>query len=320
MLQPSALFTEDIRAYQVHALNYGRCPLCERGLAQGDKVYAGLLSDGTFALACEGCKKNLKREIKAFVYHPKEYDVPGKDTLLWRYQDFPKFVSLLDSGELFFTRADIFEDTFEGARGFNFQRETIYEASKLELTLKAKSKLLANGNDNPTVDEIDVLAKEEMKAFIESQEGKRKDYFVSCWHANERESEAMWKLYISAKNQGIAIQTTMERLCYSIGKTDFEVGCVKYISYETPLGVDSTPIWYKRTAFQHEKEVRAIFREPGNASAGLMIRIDLDMLIEKVYISPSAPGWFASLVGNVLKKYGLDKKVEHSKLDEKPIY
>lgn len=320
MLQPSTLFTDDIRAFQVHALNYGRCPSCDRGLAQGEKVYVGTLVDGIMTVACESCKKQLSTVSRSMVFHPKEFKVPNQDTVLWRYQDFPKFVSLLDSKELFFTRADNFEDAFEGARGFNFQKDAIYEESKPELTLKAKRRLMEGGNDNPTEDEITDAVNEEMEALIEDQERKRKNYFVSCWHANERESEAMWRLYITAKNQGVAIQTTMERLCYAIGKTDFEIGKVNYISYAAPLGVDNTPIWYKRTAFQHENEVRAIFWEPGNTADGMKVRMDLDILIEKVYISPSAPGWFAKLVENVMKKYGLDKSVEHSKLDYKPIY
>ena len=320
MIQPSSLFPDEIRAYQIYSLYYGKCTLCGRELAQGDKVYVGNLADGTLAVVCETCKDQLVHEIKPYVYHPKEFCVPQKDTLLWRYQDFPKFVSLIDSGELFFTRADDFEDSFEGARGFYFQKDAIYESLKPEFSLKAKSILLKRGIDNPNDDEIDVLVKEETKKFIESQELKRKDYFVSCWHANERESEAMWKLYISAKNQGVAIQTTMERLCYSIGKTGFEVGEVNYISFEKPLNVNDVPIWYKRTAFKHENEVRVIFKETGSSKRGMPVRTDLNMLIEKVYVSPSAPLWFASLVESVLKKYGLNKKVEHSKLDENPIY
>lgn len=320
MMQPSTLFSEDIRAYQVHALNYGVCPHCSRGLSQGEKVYAGFLADGTMTVACEGCKGQLTHIQKSYVYHPKEYVVPKKETLLWRYQDFPKFVSLLDSGELFFTRADNFEDVFEGARGFNFQKDAIYEALKPSLTLKAKSQLIAAGNDSPTDNEVELVVADEMKKLVEGQEKRREEYYVSCWHANERESEAMWKLYISAKNQGVAIQTTMERLCYSIGKDGFEVGAVRYISYDQPLSVDDTPIWYKRTAFNHENEVRAIFREAGAMKAGMPVKMDLDMLIEKVYISPSAPGWFAKLVENVIIKYGLNKTVEHSKLDEKPTY
>jgi hypothetical protein len=189
-----------------------------------------------------------------------------------------------------------------------------------EISLKSKSLLHKKGKEKTTDDEVDVLTRVETKKFVKSQEQKRKDYFVSCWHANERESEAMWKLYISAKNQGVAIQTTMERLCYSIGKTGFEVGNVNYISYEKPLKVNDVPIWYKRTAFKHENEVRAIFKEAGSIRGGMPVEMDLNMLIERVYVSPSAPVWFANLVGSVLKKYGLNKLVEHSKLDESPIY
>ncbi len=320
MLQPSTLFSEEIRAYQIYSLYYGTCTLCTRKLAQGDMTYVGYLADGKMAVVCETCKDQLTHEIKHYVYHPKEYNVPNKDTLLWRYQDFPKFVSLLDSGELFFTRADYFDDTFEGARGFYFQKDAIYESMKPEFSLKAKSLLFKKGNDNPTEEEVDSLAMEEVKTFIKFQEQKRKEYFVSCWHANERESEAMWKLYISAKNQGVAIQTTMERLCYSVGKTGFEVGGVNYISFEEPLKVNDVPIWYKRTAFKHENEVRAIFKETGSTIEGMPVKMDLDMLIDKVYVSPSAPVWFANLVKSVLMKYGLNKKVEYSKLDENPIY
>ena len=40
--------------------------------------------------------------------------IPGAETQLWRFIDFPKFVSLLDQRALFFTRADKLEDPFEG--------------------------------------------------------------------------------------------------------------------------------------------------------------------------------------------------------------
>lgn len=321
MMQPPIKYSEETRAYLVHILNYGKCLICSRGLSQGESVYVGLLADRTFSVACDTCKSNLMKEIKHFVYHPKCYQVPPKDALLWRYMDFPKFVSLLDSGELFFTRADQFEDRFECARGFYFHKDAIYDTKKMkELTFKAKGQLMKSGIDNPTYEEIDAELKKEMQGMIQKQQEKRKEYFVSCWHSNDFESEAMWNLYISAKNQGVAIQSTVERLCYSLDNKDFEVGKVNYISFKEPLDIDSIPVWYKRTAFQHEQEVRAIIREAGVTSGGKPVAVDLDMLIEKVYISPSAPNWFASLVEHVLHNYGLNKKVEHSKLDNEPIY
>lgn len=320
MLQPSNLFPDETKAYQVHALNYGRCTLCNRGLSQGESIIVGLMEDDSLTVACEDCKDKIKRVIKRFVYHPKDFRVPSPDTVLWRYVDFPKFVSLLDSRELFFTRADKFEDKFEGARGFNFHKDAIYSSLKPQLTLKVRNELKKKGVNHPTDDVIEAELKKETLLLLNTQQKKREEYFVSCWHANDMESEAMWKLYISAKNQGIAIQTTMERLCYSIGSSNFELGAVNYISFEEPLGVDSIPVWYKRKAFQHEQEVRAVIRETGTSGVGKAVEVDLDLLIEKVYISPSAPTWFASLVERTMGRYGLKKMVEHSKLDEEPIY
>ena len=86
------------------------------------------------------------------------------------------------------------------------------------------------------------------------------------------------------------------------------------------LESDAEPIWYKRTAFKHENEVRAIFHEVGTCLEGMPVKMDLNIIIERVYISPSAPSWFAILVKRVMNKYGLNKPVEYSRLDEKPIY
>lgn len=45
---------------------------------------------------------------------PRE-TVPSGDSILWRFLDFPKLVSVLETRALFFTRADKLEDPFEGA-------------------------------------------------------------------------------------------------------------------------------------------------------------------------------------------------------------
>ena len=40
--------------------------------------------------------------------------IPAPDTTIWRFMDFPKFMSLINDGTLFFTRVDRLEDEFEG--------------------------------------------------------------------------------------------------------------------------------------------------------------------------------------------------------------
>ena len=42
-------------------------------------------------------------------------DIPPIDVQLWRYMNFAKFVSTLETRQLFFTRADKLDDSFEGA-------------------------------------------------------------------------------------------------------------------------------------------------------------------------------------------------------------
>lgn len=44
-----------------------------------------------------------------------DYSIPSDETVIWRFMDLAKFVSLLKDKALFMTRADKFEDQFEGA-------------------------------------------------------------------------------------------------------------------------------------------------------------------------------------------------------------
>jgi hypothetical protein len=39
----------------------------------------------------------------------------------------------------------------------------------------------------------------------------KRQVYISCWHANDDESEAMWVLYCGQKD-GIALQTSYQRL------------------------------------------------------------------------------------------------------------
>ena len=44
-----------------------------------------------------------------------DYIIPEDDSVIWRFLDLAKFISLLKDSALFMTRADKFEDQFEGA-------------------------------------------------------------------------------------------------------------------------------------------------------------------------------------------------------------
>lgn len=51
---------------------------------------------------------------------------------------------------------------------------------------------------------------------------------VSCWHENETESVAMWKLYVSGR-EGVAVKTTVQSLSQLLSKgRELKLGRVVY--------------------------------------------------------------------------------------------
>lgn len=52
----------------------------------------------------------------------------------------------------------------------------------------------------------------------------------------------------------------------------------------------------------------------------LTVQVDLDMLIENVYVSPYANNWFKELVEKEMKACGLDKPVVYSKMNEQALF
>ena len=90
-----------------------------------------------------------------------------------------------------------------------------------------------------------------------------------------------------------------------------------------------TPFLFKRISFEHEREIRAVIwntqtnRETVDEDDKVTIEIidhgkfsniDIETLIETIYVSPTAPSWFHKLVISILNKYNLDKPVIFSKL------
>lgn len=46
----------------------------------------------------------------------------------------------------------------------------------------------------------------------------RKNICISCWHCNDFESEAMWKLYSVNVCNAVAIEPTYQRLYHALGE------------------------------------------------------------------------------------------------------
>ncbi len=228
---------------------------------------------------------------------------------IWRYLDFAKFVSLINDRAVFFARADRFKDPFEGSYCKNVT-EVRTEYYRLD---------------------------EESSPFLigasEYARAMRSHTLISCWHMNDSESDAMWKLYIK-NDPGIAIQSTFERLrdCFnSYQDHSVYIGIVKYIDYDKDTiseGNTFTPYLFKRKAFEHERELRAVIdasRESKHPLSpaheyGMNVPVDLELLIENIYLSPLSGKWVGDLVESFLNKYKLKVQIRQSNLADRPIY
>jgi len=76
---------------------------------------------------------------------------------------------------------------------------------------------------------------------------------------------------------------------------------------------------YKRKSYEHEKELRAVIMNRNN-SQGKIVKVDLNILINRVYVAPNSKKWFYELLKKTLVRFGLSKEVINSVIDKSPLY
>lgn len=243
---------------------------------------------------------------------------------LWRYMDLAKFMSFLDSGALYFARSDTLGDPFEGS--VPVPNVEFYEKLKIDDELRKK---VYPDLTPESIDKMRAQIAEGRKIFAKSM-------FISCWHASNHESAAMWSIY-SRNDESISIKTSFEKLSNALPSL-CHLGMVKYIDYNSDLIPENNlfyPFLSKRLSFEFERESRAIiWNESSNfkvsdasssrdiiiGESGILVRIEIESLIDEIYISPTAPYWFSELIKNIVSKYKLKIPVLHSALSAAPVY
>ena len=214
------------------------------------------------------------------------------NTIVWKYLDLSKFLDMLMSQQLFMSRSDKFEDQYEG---------TFSE---------------------PTFEEIKKIAANNPK-FLDYYKSHREKVVISSWHINEYESFAMWQIF-TKNNEGLAIQSTIGRLKNALqpeNRIEQYIGNVNYIDYKKEyIPFDDTffPFLFKRKSFQYEREVRIISDVSAqniSINEGLKINVDLNQLIEKIYIHPKSENWYKKLVIELVSKLNFKIEIEKSDLE-----
>jgi len=104
----------------------------------------------------------------------------NKDTKIWRYMDFSKFVWMLENEALFFANFKNFDDPWEGRLPY----DNVIEMCKLFRQMDTKL----------SEEEALKRAKDHVQKLNEVIHGAG-NYYISYWHMNNVESVAMWRLY-----------------------------------------------------------------------------------------------------------------------------
>jgi Protein of unknown function (DUF2971) len=248
------------------------------------------------------------------------FEPPDKDsTTVWKYLKFQYFISLLDKNSFFFAKPELFEDPYEG--------------SYSNANLTEMNALLEKYDENSII-------AQNIRTLLKSSKKETDNVVLNCWHMNKEESAAMWKLY-SDDNAGISIKSDFGRLknCFSECPYPVYIGKVKYIDWnleKIPQQNVFSPYLHKRRSFEHENEIRALVytvRRDGEicyidknqvlqnhefTNDGIYVPISLNILIEKIYVSPKSSKWFLDLVKSISKMYGLNKEIIRSNLYDGP--
>jgi hypothetical protein len=255
---------------------------------------------------------------------------------IWRYMTLDKFIHLLDSETLFFSSLNSFKETdpFEGIPPVDIIKK-IRKIVPISAGLKSALANIEEKAGSLSVAELKALfaqlpehIKLEHQGFRELIIGLFKGYVVNCWHANEYESEAMWKLY-GDSHRGVAIQTTVGKLQEALQSDEkIKIAEVVYSSYEAPsqevlrllVTTGLGPVM-KRQSYSHEAEVRAYFL-PSSHKVGSdapeaksqVVKVSGLNFIDNIVISPYAGEPYTSAVKAVAAKYDLNCPVKLSNL------
>ncbi|WP_428024529.1 hypothetical protein [Arcobacter sp.] len=217
-------------------------------------------------------------------YRKSEYlELPHGNTIIWRYMNHSKLQRMINDSSIYFANANILTDK--------------YEVSIPASTYKNQKKLLEKSGFKGR--ELE----EELFRFYWETNPMKNLVLINCWSVNPFESYALWKIYLGGEKNGIAIKSTVSKLRKAIEKgkdnypEDFFISKVKYKKH---LNSDElsrfTVISTKKPFYDFEKELRIFIlnyprseggtNPPYDLSKGRNVRVDLDILVHEIYISP----------------------------------
>lgn len=245
---------------------------------------------------------------------------------LWRYMGIEELQDIFENKVIRLTPALKFNDPWEGY-------------IHLEWVKRWERKLWSLADKAPIPDGY-------VKYYIECV---KHNTFIKCFHNADVESDAMWRLY-TPKGKGVAIKIDSDELSSPVFfhkpkdlHCDIEaVTYVKEYTEEEPVMKPETMYYFKRKAFEHEKEIRIIgtnigkaveehnqivayFNQTGQWDAQLLVPdfgqsvpIEPTYVIKSIIVNPFDDGSVVRDVIALVNKYKFRNEVKRSALYTAP--
>jgi hypothetical protein len=226
------------------------------------------------------------------------------EAVIWRFMDLRKFRDLITTSELYFRRADLFDDDEEG--------------------LPPEDYLPYAG-----LNRFDINDALQLRRFRGTLAQDREAFFVSCWCLSTEPTAKMWKQHA---NGGLAVGSRYSRLKRLMGSCESTLGSFlglvrygsKHLTGWNVLRFIST----KREMFAHEQEIRALLWVPDEFAGNnrhfdenniphdrpltapapdrvperLRRTVDLRSLITEIEVSPWASEGTLAKVGQLMRE------------------
>jgi hypothetical protein len=164
-------------------------------------------------------------------YSQKE---PSSDAVIWRFLDLCKFRDLMANQELYFRRADLFDDQSEGLPHEQYVRRVL------------------------GLDPYEIKDERALNHHLGSLAQSREMYFITCWQLHGEEDLAIWEQYAP---KGVAVVSTYSLLKDSLAAMpdDTHIGLIQYGTAHLTNRFNAMEfITTKQQKYAAECEVRAI--------------------------------------------------------------
>jgi hypothetical protein len=206
------------------------------------------------------------------------------DIKVWRYMSFAKLVWMLENKQLWLSNANFFEDKWE----------VMPESTQLNAIINNRPSSISS---QEAIANTEKMVKE-----------LRNQTFVNCWNASDHESHALWRIYCPT-SEGVAIQTTLDKLRKSVGLPVLEVS---YDSADAskPFPDITTLVTQKRPMYSYEQEVRIVLVQdfsdkmnPDRTTIGAGISWDPELHLDAIWVHPDAQFWFIETVTDIVRNF-----------------